>query len=338
LVAAGAVPLVEVTRGRFVESVHAGHAVLADAGGVRAVWGDPQTTILPRSSCKMLQALPLIESGAAEEAGLEDAHLALACASHQGAAVHVRAVERWLAALGLGEADLRCGPQTPGDRAERERLRAAGDRPGQVHNNCSGKHAGFLTLARRLRAGPDYVEPEHPAQRAVLAAFEEMTGETSPGYGIDGCSAPNFACTLAGLAQAMARMARPEGLGRSRGRAAERLVAAMMGHPLLVAGEGRSCTELMGAAPGRVALKTGAEGVFCAILPERGLGVALKVADGATRGAEAAIAALLVRLGVLDRAAPMAAKWGWGLVLNRRGLPVGAIRPSPALWEDGRGL
>jgi L-asparaginase II len=142
MIADGAVPLVEVTRGPLVESVHVGHAVVADARGVIAVWGEADTTLLPRSSCKMLQALPLVDSGAADAAGLGDEQLALACASHQGAAVHVEAIARWLAAIGRGESDLRCGPQVPGDGAERERLRAAGCTPTQLHNNCSGKHSG----------------------------------------------------------------------------------------------------------------------------------------------------------------------------------------------------
>jgi L-asparaginase II len=336
--AAGAVPLVEVTRGPFVECVHAGHAVVADESGIVAAWGDPAAVILPRSSCKMFQALPLVESGAADAAGLGEEALALACASHSGGAAHVERVGRWLAALGLDEADLRCGTQVPDDRSERARLRALGRQPGQVHNNCSGKHAGFLTLAAHLGAGPEYVAVDHPVQRAVRAAFEEMTGETSAGWAIDGCSAPNFGCTLAGLARAAARMARPAGLGRARGAAAERLVAAMMAHPLLVAGEGRACTELMAAARGRAAIKTGAEGVFLAILPDRGLGVALKVADGATRASEAAVTALLVRLGLLEAEHPAVLRRMRVPVLSRRGMTAGEVRPAAGLWAAGRRL
>jgi L-asparaginase II len=334
---AAAVPLVEVVRGPIVESVHAGHAVIADAsGGIVAAWGDTGAVILPRSSVKMLQALPLVESGAADAASLGDEHLALACASHAGGAMHVRRVARWLEDLGLGEPDLRCGPQRPEDAGERDRLRREDRAPGQLHNNCSGKHAGFLTLARRCGGGPDYIVADHPVQRAVREAFEAMTGAASPGWAIDGCSAPNFACTVAGLAQAMARMAAPEGLGQARQAAAQRLVSAMLAHPLLVAGEGRACSELMAAAGGRVAVKTGAEGVFTAILPRRGLGVALKVADGATRASEAAIAALLVRLGVLATEDPRVESRLRPPLLSRRGLVAGALRPSAELWDGGR--
>jgi L-asparaginase II len=329
---ADAAPMVEVWRGDVAESHHRGHAVVCDARGeVRAAWGDPDAVILPRSSCKMLQALPLAESGA----GLTDERLALACASHSGGAMHVTRVAHWLAELGLGEADLRCGPQVPEDTAERRRLRAAGEAPCQLHNNCSGKHAGFLMLGQRLGGGPEYVEVGHPVQRAVRGAFEEMCGAESPGFGIDGCSAPNFACTVRGLALAMARMADPAGLGRVREAAARRLVAAMLAHPLLVAGEGRACSELMPAMH-RVAVKTGAEAVFVAILPEPGLGVALKIEDGATRASECAITAILARLGAIDPRHPAAARRLTPGVLSRRGAVAGAIRPDPAFWADGR--
>ena len=169
-----------------------------------------------------------------------------------------------------------------------------------------------------------------------VRALEEMTGADSPHWGIDGCSAPNFATTVSGLAHAMAKMASPAGLGRARGDAAAALVAAMRAHPDLVAGEGRACTELMQAMGGRVAVKTGAEGVYVAILPERGLGIALKAEDGATRAAECAIATLLVRLGELDPADPACERRMAPVLPNRRGLPAARFAPEPALWEDGR--
>ena len=330
-------PMVEVWRGNVPELLHRGHAAVCDAGGgIVAAWGDPAAVILPRSSCKMLQALPLLESGAG--AGLDGERLALACASHQGAAMHVERVERWLADLGMSEADLRCGPQMPDDPAERRRLLLADEAPCQLHNNCSGKHAGFLMLGRHLRADPEYVEIDHPVQLAVRAAFEEMCGAMSPGWGIDGCSAPNFATTVTGLARAMARMADPRGLGPAREDAARRLVAAMVAHPLLVAGEGRACSELMPAMDGAVAVKTGAEAVYVAILPERGLGVALKVEDGATRASESAIVALLVRLGAIAADHPAAARRLNPPILSRRGAPAGAIRPAPEFYAGGAGI
>ena len=324
----GALPMAELWRGGRLESVHAGHAAVVDAtGALVEAWGDPGAVIYPRSSCKMVQALPLIESGAAAAAGLTDRHLALACASHQGAAIHTGMVAEWLAAQGMAEPDLRCGAHWPDDRAAANALIRAGEKPCQVHNNCSGKHAGFLTLVRHLGAGPEYVEVDHPVQAAVRAAFEEVTGETSPGHGIDGCSAPNFACTVEGLARAMARFATARETD-GRGRAMVRLRQAMMVHPELVAGEGRACTELMRAMDGRAAIKTGAEGVFVAIVPDRGLGIAVKIADGATRAAELAIAALLVRAGVLERDHPVTRKRLDAVLSNWRGIEVGVLRPA----------
>lgn len=328
-----AAPLAALWRADLLESRHRGHVAIVDASGALvAAWGNPDAVIYPRSSAKMLQALPLVESGVE----LPSERLALACASHEGAGIHVLGVERWLADLGLEEADLRCGPQTPEDKAERRRLRALDEAPCQLHNNCSGKHAGFLMLNQRLGGGSEYVEIDHPVQKAVRAAFEEMTGADSPHWGIDGCSAPNFATTVSGLAHAMAKMASPASLGRARGDAAAALVAAMRAHPDLVAGEGRACTELMQAMGGRVAVKTGAEGVYVAILPERGLGIALKAEDGATRAAECAIATLLVRLGELDPADPACERRMAPVLPNRRGLPAARFAPEPALWEDGR--
>ncbi|MHA6344577.1 asparaginase [Roseivivax sp. CAU 1761] len=333
----GAAPLAEIWRGPLAESVHAGHAVICDeAGSIRAAWGDPATVVLPRSSAKMIQALPLLSSGAAAAHGLGDRQLALACASHEGAPRHVDAVASWLAELGLGEADLRCGAQPPRDRALKLEMIRGGDSPCQLHNNCSGKHAGFLTLARHLGAGPEYHEPDHPVQRAAREAFEEVTGEASPGYGIDGCSAPNFATTMHGMARAMARFASAHRRDDALSRAEARLVAAMIAHPLDVAGEGRACTLLMQAAREPAAMKTGAEGYFVAILPERGLGVAVKAADGATRAAECAIAALLVRLGVLEAGHPDVARFLNPKIHNLRGLVTGEIRPAPGLVEDGQ--
>jgi L-asparaginase II len=326
--------MVEVWRGSIAESHHRGHAVICDArGAIRAAWGDPEAVILPRSSCKILQALPLLESGAG--AGLTSEQLALACASHAGAAMHVERVARWLDELGLGEADLRCGPQVPEDDAERHLLRDQGRRPSQLHNNCSGKHAGFLTLNGRLGGGAEYVEIDHPVQQAVKAAFEEMCDAPSPGWGIDGCSAPNFGTTMHGLALAMARMADPRGLGAAREAAARRLVEAMVSYPLLVAGPGRACSELMAAMGGAVAIKTGAEAVYTAILPAQGLGVALKIEDGATRASECAIAALLVRLGAVAADDPAVARRLNPPLTSRRGFPAGSIRPHPGFWAEG---
>ena len=325
----GAVPVAELWRGGVLEGVHLGHAVICDAKGVVEAWGNPQAVIFPRSSCKMIQALPLLETGAADARGLTDAHLALSCASHQGAALHVGMAGRWIADLGLTEADLRCGAHEPMDREERDRLVCSHEKPCQLHNNCSGKHSGFLTVTQHLKAGPEYVEIDHPLQKAIRAATEEVCAETIAGWGVDGCSAPNFAMTLEALARGMAKFAvAREGHG-AREDAMHRLARAMAAHPELVAGEGRACTELMRAMGGRVAIKTGAEAVFVAILPEKGLGIALKVVDGGTRASEAAIAHLLVRAGVLEAGHPATVKRLNSVQRNWRGIETGVLRIAP---------
>lgn len=322
-----AAEMIELWRGDLREGVHRGHAVIHDGRDIVAAWGDPQAIIFPRSSCKMVQALPLLESGAAAAAGLGPQELALSCASHNGAALHVGKVGAWLDGLGLAESDLRCGCHMPWDRDEARRLTCSDHKPNQMHNNCSGKHAGFLTWTRHAKAGPDYVEPDHPLQQAIRQATAEVSAEEPAGMGIDGCSAPNFAGSITGLARSMAAFAQPA--ADARGRAMESLVQAMCAYPELVAGEGRACTELMRAMGGRVAVKTGAEAVYIAIVPEKRLGVAVKIVDGATRASEAAITALLVHLGVLDAAHPVVARLLTDPMRNWRGMAVGGLRLSP---------
>ncbi len=316
------VPLAQIWRGDFLESSHRGHAVVSTfEGEIVDAWGNPEHVILPRSSCKILQALPLVTSGAADAFGLTSRQLALSCASHQVAKIHSNLVLSWLKDLGKTDDDFRCGTQWPRDIAASNDLVKTDQTACRYHNNCSGKHCGFLTLSKHLGAGPDYHLVDHPVQQAVRTAFEDITGETSPGYGIDGCSAPNWACTMAGLARAMARCAGEE--SDTMGSAAARLRDAMMAHPELVAGETRACTELMRAAPG-VALKTGAEAVIIAIIPSLKLGISVKIEDGGTRASEAVIAALLIRLGVLDAAHPASLK-RLGPIHNWDGLQTGRI-------------
>lgn len=326
------IPMAELWRGDILESVHMGHGVICDeTGSIVEAWGNPGHVTFPRSSCKMIQALPLLESGAAQKANLSMEQLALACASHQGAAMHTSRVGAWLSDLGMNDDDLRCGVQPSSDKAEKTRLILAHDSPCQMHNNCSGKHAGFLTLNKHIGGNAEYIDIDHPLQMTIKTTFEEVTGEDSPGYGIDGCSAPNHATTVHGLARAMAFFASArEGKG-TRETAAAKLVEAMRTYPELVAGETRACTELMRAMDHRVAVKTGADGVFVAILPEQRLGVALKISDGATRGSECAIAAILVKLGVLEANHPATLKRMNAPQVNWRGVKAAWMRPSSAL-------
>ncbi|MEM8792382.1 MAG: asparaginase [Pseudomonadota bacterium] len=325
--------LAEIWRGSVLESVHRGMAVVCRADGeVVAAWGDPARRILPRSSCKMIQALPLVESGVAERMGLSDRHLALACASHQGAEVHTTLARQWLQEIGLAETDLRCGPQIPNDAAARQVLREAGEQPDQTHNNCSGKHCGFLTMGKALGAGAEYLEVDHPVQQGVRQVTMELAEEEVEEFAIDGCSAPNFVLSLKGFAQSLAKFAAAEeALSGARAAAAIELRQAMASHPVLVAGEKRACTALIRAAKGGAVVKTGAEGVFGAILPEQGLGIAIKCDDGFSRGSETAMAALLAQFGALDREHPTHKAYTDAPILNRRDIPHGHLRAGSEL-------
>ena len=318
-------PFAEIWRGAFLESVHSGHAVVCDdSGQIVQAWGNSETVILPRSSAKMIQALPLLRSGAADAMGLGTQHLALACASHQAADLHTGIIGKWLDTMGLSDSDFRCGAAVPGDIDARDTLIRAYEQPCQIHHECSGKHAGFLTVNKHLGGGADYEKPDHPVQQASLEAFEEVTGRSTFGYGIDGCSVPNFSTTLHGMARAMAHFAAaPDGSAEAR------LHQAMRLHPELVAGETRSCTDLMRAMDGKVAIKTGAEGFFIAILPDQKLGVALKASCGTPRAAACAIASILVKLGALDPNHPEALKYRNAPIINRRGIVTGSLKPAP---------
>ncbi len=335
--------LVETTRrdrrgGEIVENLHRGAlAVAGPDGELIFALGDVERRIFPRSAVKMIQAIPLVSSGAAEAYGLTAEHLALACASHEGAQEHVARVAAWLEALGLGEPDLGCGPQEPGDKTEAARLRAAGEKPCRLHHNCSGKHGGFLTLARRLKAAPaDYLDPAGPTQSAVGAAFAEATGQdAAPAYGVDGCAAPNFTASLAGVARAMAAFA-SAGDGDPHDAALLRLRRAMKAHPSLIAGHGRACTRLTEALPEEGVAKVGADGVFTAILPGRGVGLALKIDDGANRAAESVLASLLTALGAAAGAESVTESLKASPIRNSRFEVVGERRPAEALSGLGR--
>ncbi|MBC8409200.1 MAG: asparaginase, partial [Rhodobacteraceae bacterium] len=218
------IKMVEIWRGDFLESYHTGHAVICGSNGnIIESWGDPDHIILPRSSSKILQALPLVESGAADVFGLNSEHLALSCASHQGALIHTSRVRKGLLALNIDDDSFRCGVQSPSDKRAKTESILRDQKPCQYHNNCSGKHSGFLTLSRHLGAGSEYIDPAHPVQILAKEAFQSMTETSDLGYAIDGCSAPNFATTVHGLSRAMSKMANPKP-STVRGKAAVRLV------------------------------------------------------------------------------------------------------------------
>jgi L-asparaginase II len=320
--------LVEVTRGGRVESAHRGAvAVIDTAGAVAFAVGDIDRAVYPRSAVKAILALPLVESGAADRFGLSPAELALACSSHAGEPMHVEGAASMLAKAGRGPDDLECGVHWPRERAARA-LAAAGREPTALHNNCSGKHAGFICLACARGDDPaGYVRPDHPTMRVVTAALADLTGARldDGAMAIDGCSIPTFAIPLRALALAFARFGTGTGMPADRARAAARLRQAVAENPLMVGGGDSFDTHLMTAMGERVFSKTGAEGVFCVALPELGLGVALKCDDGATRASEIATAAVLARL--LPDAAALA-PFARRTLRNWRGTEVGAIRPA----------
>jgi L-asparaginase II len=328
--------LVEVLRGAVVESRHRGAVAVCDAdGGERLALGDIDRPVFPRSAVKAIQALPLVESGAADAYGFGDRELALACSSHNGEEAHVALAAAMLGKAGLGGEALECGAHWPLHQPAMLALARAGGTPGGLHNNCSGKHSGFLCTCRHLGiAHAGYVEAGHRSQDMVREALQSVTGAAhdAAGRGIDGCSIPTYAVPLKSLALGFARMATGIGLAPGRGRAARRLLSACMDEPFYVAGTDRADTRLMQAAPGRIFAKIGAEGVFCAALPELGLGIALKCDDGGERAAEVIVAAVLGRLLAADEElAERLDIMARPSLHNRRGLLVGGLRPAGAL-------
>lgn len=321
--------VIEVTRGPVVESRHEGIAAVVKADGtVVASWGDIDAAILPRSATKPIQAIPFIESGAVESYNLGNEHIALSCASHNGEARHVDTVRGWLARLGLGENDLECGAHASRLTWRVEELARAKEPATNASNNCSGKHTGFLaTAVQKGEHTLGYIAYDHPVQRRVRQALGDLAGldgDALP-YGIDGCGIPTLAMPLKSLARAMATMGTPSRLSSRRVDAIQRIRIAMNAEPFMLAGTDRFCTRLNGFGRA-IQAKSGAEGVYCCILPAEGLGVAVKMWDGATRASEVAIAAILAHLGVLPKAEsePMVHP----AIKNVVGLLVGEMRPA----------
>lgn len=292
--------LVQVWRGGAVESQHRGAWVVVDAAGsVVEGAGAFDAPIYTRSAVKCLQALPLIETGAAERFAYDDAELAVAISSHNAEAQHTERVLGVLGRLGLEVRHLQCGPQPPGDPAARAELKERGERFTSLHNNCSGKHAGFLALARHLGVPVErYLDPESAGQRLVRRALVDVSGvrDEDVTIAIDGCSAPTFRMPLVGLATAYARVANPSGLAPARRAACERMLGAVERFPELLAGKHeRICTDLSRTTRGRLFPKIGAEAVYAIGVRGEGRGLAIKIDDGGARALHAVIVALLRR-------------------------------------------
>jgi L-asparaginase II len=340
-------PLVEVWRGAIVESRHRGHLAAVDGDGrLVAFLGEPETVTYLRSSGKPFQAVPLLTSGAAERFGLTEAELAVACGSHSGEDLHAETVARMLEKIGLGESLLKCGVHEPFDRATAERLRAGGESPGVLRNNCSGKHTGMLALSLHLGAPPElYDDPGGPVQQSALSAVSQFSDVNADEIvlGTDGCSVPVFGLPVRAMALMYARLvAPPQSFDAETRDACVRLTAAMNARPELVGGtHERFDTEVMRAGRGRLVSKIGAEGVYTAgVLPcerwPKGLGLAFKIEDGEDRRARSTIAIEALRqLGVLDEDAyKRLSPYASFPVQNHRGEKVGEIRASFRLEQE----
>ncbi|MFN9104100.1 MAG: asparaginase [Betaproteobacteria bacterium] len=336
--------LVQALRGGIVESHHRGAIAVIDAdGAVHTAVGDIDRPIFPRSAVKVLQALPLVAGGAAERYGLTDAELALACASHGGQPEHAATAAAMLAKAGVDAMALECGTHWPYHDASIKAMAAAGDKPSALHNNCSGKHSGFVCVGCLMAAerGADaraflrgYVTPEHPVMQEVTAALQAATGHdlARTARGTDGCSIPTYAIPLRKLAHAFARVATGVGLSPGHARAARRLREAVAAAPFMVAGSGRFDTRVMEALGARAFCKVGAEGVHCAALPELGLGVAIKMDDGNTaRAVEVAMASVLQQLlAPAGAAGALLAELADLPLRNWNGIEVGRLRACTA--------
>jgi L-asparaginase II len=310
-----------------VESRHRGSVAVVDTdGGLVLALGDVEQAILPRSAVKALQALPLIVSGAADRFGFDARALTLACASHTGEPGHVDEVTATLTGMGLGVEDLACGAHWPTNAAAARAV----DEPTAAHNNCSGKHTGFLALALGLdtpTAG--YTEVGHPVQIEAHGAIESVCATPLGPPVVDGCSAPTWPIELRALAHGFARFGTGDGLSTDHAAAADRLRAAVAANPWFVRGTGGFDTEVTTLTGQQAFLKVGAEGVYAAAVPDVGLGIALKVDDGAQRAAEVTVATVLqtylpdIDLGPFVR--PPVMSW--------RGTVVGHVQPGPGLAD-----
>ena len=288
--------VVEVTRGLTVESIHLVDIALVDSTGKLVEgWGEPNRPTLPRSALKPIQATPLVTEGVADAENLTTEQLAVACSSHNGESRHVQVVDRWLELMGFSHAVLECGAHAPSHPQAAQDLVLAGITPDSRHNNCSGKHTGFVAMARHLDADVSgYISPSHPVMnRLVTPAVEDFCRiDLSPQTpGVDGCGAPVWSIPLSHLAGGWSQL-------RSRG-SGKRLLQAMVEEPFLVAGTDRACTRLMESAEGDAAVKTGAEGVFCGVDLRAGFAFALKARDGQARAAEKAAEWVLDRLSLI---------------------------------------
>jgi L-asparaginase II len=296
--------LVELTRGRIVESIHRGDLAVVDASGklLYSVGNPKEKVTFIRSASKPIQAIPVVESGAADHYQLTDQELAVFCASHNAEDIHVDTVLGILQKIGLSESALQCGSHMPLYAAAAAALQRAGKKATEVHCNCSGKHSGMLTLAQHMGWDvSNYLNLEHPVQQAMLDAMSRFSGmkKEEIEIGVDGCGVPVFGLPVYNMAWAWARLSDPRDLPPSTQQAAARIRAAMTAWPQMVAGTGRLCTDLMTRLNGRVIAKSGAQGVYCTAILDKGIGIALKIEDGNGRADGPVVVETLRQMGFL---------------------------------------
>lgn len=328
--------LVDVIRGDMIESRHRGSVAIVDSHGqVELAIGDVLSPVFARSGIKPIQALALVETGAAKAYSLGHAQVALACSSHNGSTTHVDIVRNWLGKIGCSEDDLECGPSLPWTDEAKQELYETGEAATTAHDNCSGKHTGFLTVCKHMDFPVQgYARFEHPLQQRLLGVLEQMTGMElfEAPKGIDGCGIPTIGVPLGNIALAMARLGDPHDQPETRQAACRRIRTAMANEPYLVAGKDRFCTRVIGALGQAALVKTGAEGVYCATLTDKKLGVAIKIDDGSRRAAEAVMIRLLQNLDIItERAKGQLLNLLEPSIQSRAGKMVGLVRIADGL-------
>jgi len=330
--------LVNRWRGNAIESRHRGAvAVVESSGRVYAALGDVQRAVFPRSAIKYLQAIPFVESGAVEAFSLDDRHIALACASHNGEPIHAGLAQDWLDRIKCHHDDLECGAELPLHQATQFELMSEGRGPQRVHHNCSGKHLGFLSTCKHLGEHThNYRLYNHAAQRRWFEVLESVSNTRTAQlpWGYDGCAIPSLAIPLQRIALAMARFGDFEYFRGERRSAVERIHAAITSNPYMVAGKERLCTALMERLAPQLLIKVGADGVYTAVVPEHRLGIALKIDDGHEGAARVALGAVLQGLGLLQvEEIKVLSEFFRPSINNSRGETIGRVEPSSD-WES----
>ncbi len=322
---------VDVYRGHMVESSHKVHCIVMDKDGqVLESWGDEQRMISPRSSLKLLQVLPFIESGAVDALGLGDEEIALACASHNAEQVHIEKVQGWLARMGLCVDDLACGGHLSINQARAHEMIRNQEPMTAFLSDCSGKHAAMLSTAVHLNLDINgYEDINHPVQQQIFKTISELAHyDLSNGLsGTDGCSVPNPAIPLKNLAFAFSHFMNPDRLDQNRAQACTRILDAISTHPYLVAGAERFDTDVVKATNGNIIAKIGAEGNYVVFIRDKGITMYLKAEDGVLhRATEPALGFMLKRFGAInDQADETLSGYTRPVLKNWKDIEIGKI-------------